>query len=428
MIRSLAVLGVVGGLVIACVTINVPAGQTPTASPTSRPPTATPTVTSAAATPSPSPAPTAPPTPTTPPTPIATQTLGTPPATGPSPSAVANYGATTPLFNDGFDDPQSGWGTGTTEGGSVAYNNGALDIHVTGDGGWEWTRRLAGSTSNAVNAESLWTRMGNGVVGLLCAASDDELWGAAEDAAGNYSFIKVGSGAATILSHGQLDSLKSAADGSSRFALDCAGTATGSFRMQLNAPGSNIGVQYVGAQGEGPANFDRIGIYAQSGADTYNVSVDSVLAFGGTGDTSMSADAVELMTHVPVLWRPNCFESVASVFLVGAKADILCQLDGGKSDWAEYTSFGTQADMDASFTNVANKWAAQETGQNCDTGPHQGTYSIEGQTAGRVLCAPSVTGTQFDWTTNDLLILSSLIDVEGSYPAMYQDWLDAGPN
>ena len=72
-------------------------------------------------------------------------------------------------------------------------------------------------------------------------------------------------------------------------------------------------------------------------ADTYNVSVDAVLAFGGTGDTSMSAEAVELMTHIPADWQPKCFESFASVFMVGVKADILCNFFGGeRSDWAEY--------------------------------------------------------------------------------------------
>jgi hypothetical protein len=38
-----------------------------------------------------------------------------------------------------------------------------------------------------------------------------------------------------------------------------------------------------------------------------------------------------------------------------------------------------------------------------------------------------VTGAQFDWTLDDQLIFSQLIDLEGSYPDMYADWLIAGP-
>ena len=340
-----------------------------------------------------------------------------------------NYGASTPLFNDSFLDPNSGWGTGTNEGGSVAYGDHALEIQVTGDGAWERTQRVTGSTSNAITAEAHWTGTGDGMVGLLCAASNDELWGATEDASGNYAFIKVGSQGATVLSQGQLDSLKSAADGFAQFGLDCAGTATGTFHMQLHAAGTNIGVEWFAAQGEGPATFDRVGIYAQSAADSYKVTVDAVLAFGGTGDTSMSAEAVELMTHIPTDWQPKCFESFASVFMVGVKADILCNFFGGeRSDWAEYLSFGSQADMDASFDYLVNKWAVAESGHNCDTGPHQGGYTVGGQPAGRILCAPSVTGTQLVWTDNGKLIMSDLIDLEGSYPDMYKDWLIAGPN
>jgi hypothetical protein len=39
-----------------------------------------------------------------------------------------------------------------------------------------------------------------------------------------------------------------------------------------------------------------------------------------------------------------------------------------------------------------------------------------------------VTGTQLVWTDNGRLIMSDLIDLEGSYPDMYKDWLIAGPN
>ena len=76
-------------------------------------------------------------------------------------------------------------------------------------------------------------------------------------------------------------------------------------------------------------------------------------------------------------------------------------------------------------------WASgqSQSGKNCDAGAHQGGYTVNGgQPAGRLLCAPSITGTRFDWTDNAKLILSSLIDLEGSYSDMYQDWLIAGPN
>ena len=429
--RSLAVLAMVGGLLIGCVTINVPGGSTPSLSPSLSPASATPTV-AATPTPTPSPSPTqaATATPSAPPTSTPTGTPGPSPTAAATPAGVENYGATTPLINDSFGDPDSGWGIGTNDGGSVTYGDHTLEIAVTGEGAWERTQRLTGATSNAVSAEAHWTTTGEGMAGLLCAANADEYWGATQDPVGNYAFIKLDDQGATVLAQGHFDELKRSADGFSQFALDCAGTATGSFRMQVHPAGTNVGVQYFGAPGEGPAAFDRIGIYAQSAADSYNISADAVIAFGGTGDTSMTPDQVELMSHVPAEWQPKCFDSVATVNYVGVKADILCNFFGGeRSDWAEYMSFRTQADMDASFNHLVEKWAVAESGKNCDAGAHQGGYTVNGgQPAGRLLCAPSITGTRFDWTDNAKLILSSLIDLEGSYPDMYQDWLIAGPN
>jgi hypothetical protein len=77
---------------------------------------------------------------------------------------------------------------------------------------------------------------------------------------------------------------------------------------------------------------------------------------------------------------------------------------------------------------MVTRWAVPESGVNCDTGAHIGTYSIGGETAGQVMCAPAITGTQFFWTDNNLLIISQLSDLEGSYADMYSDWLQAGPD
>ena len=114
--------------------------------------------------------------------------------------------------------------------------------------------------------------------------------------------------------------------------------------------------------------------------------------------------------------------------MVGAVTEIFCQLFDGRSDYAEYLSFDAQADMDASFDYLVDHWLETEPGPDCETGPYQGGYTIGSEPAGRLLCAPHITGTRMDWTYDDLLILSTLIDLEGSYADMYADWLVAGPN
>jgi hypothetical protein len=142
----------------------------------------------------------------------------------------------------------------------------------------------------------------------------------------------------------------------------------------------------------------------------------------------MSPAAVALMQHVPADWQPLCFEGIPSFADTGAQANITCQLDGGKSDFAEYTVFDTKANMDAAYQTRVDAWATDTDVQNCDSGPDEGTYSVGGQTVGRILCAPQTTGTRLDWTLDSELILSTLTDFEGSYVDMYADWLVAGPN
>ena len=88
-------------------------------------------------------------------------------------------------------------------------------------------------------------------MGLLCGDSGDVLWGGTANLAnGDYAFIKLEETGATILKEGRLDDLAIEPGEISRFALDCAGTNTGSFRMQLYPAGTNSGAHYDGAPGE----------------------------------------------------------------------------------------------------------------------------------------------------------------------------------
>jgi hypothetical protein len=198
--------------------------------------------------------------------------------------------------------------------------------------------------------------------------------------------------------------------------------------MQLSFPVIGLATTYEGASGEGPESFDRVGIYAESAEEGYSLLVDDLSAYGGTGNASMSVAATALLQHVPDDWQDVCFESPSSLFEDGADATLTCLLTGDTSDFAEYTQFDSKAHMDAAYQNRVDSWATETNAQNCDTGPDEGAYNIGGQPAGRILCAPQTTGTRLDWTHDELLILSTLTDFEGSYPDMYADWLVAGPD
>ncbi len=79
-----------------------------------------------------------------------------------------------------------------------------------------------------------------GYQGLLCANSDDELWGAVANADGLWVFIKLTSDGSSILSSNQEEGFQIAPGATTRVALDCEGTDAGGFRMQLSLPDSGI--------------------------------------------------------------------------------------------------------------------------------------------------------------------------------------------
>jgi len=286
----------------------------------------------------------------------------------------------------------------------------------------------AGTTSNVLHVEASFSPAAAGFQGLLCANKPDELWGAVANADGTFVFISLGPGGSTLLDSGQQEGFQVPDTGTTIIALDCAGTATGAFRMQLSFPTIGLATTYEGAIDEGPENFDRVGIYAESAEDGYALRVDDLSTYGGTGSTDMSPTATALLAHVPSDWRDDCFESPSSIFEEGAEATLTCLLTGDTSEFAEYTQFDTKANMDVAYQTRVDQWATDTDVQGCDTGPDEAGYNIAGQPAGRILCAPQTTGTRLDWTHDALLILSTLTDFDGSYSAMYADWLVAGPD
>jgi hypothetical protein len=124
-LRSFVAFFVAGALVIGCVSIEaVPSAAPSLPIPTSAfsippiPQTEQPTT--AAPTPTPESTPTQ--EPTSPPTdqPTLAPTDAPVPTPAASPSGVDNYGAHNPVFDDQMEDSNSGWGTGTNEGGTIA--------------------------------------------------------------------------------------------------------------------------------------------------------------------------------------------------------------------------------------------------------------------------------------------------------------------
>jgi len=437
MIRSAAFVTAVAAVLVGCVSVSNPIVTPAIPTLPGRTQAVTTPAPTAAVTPTPAPTPTAEPTaePTPEPTPEPTEEPTaeatpevTPEGPPPTPAAIEDFGATDLVFADDFSDEDSGWGVGENAGGEVAYVSGALQFDTAAAGSWMWSRRANPEPQNVVHVEADFMPTGDGYQGLLCSDSDDTLWGAVANASGIWVFIKLDSSGSTILSTNQEDGFAINPGATTRIALDCEGTAAGGFRMQLSLPDVGAATIYEGAIDEGAAQFDRAGVYGESATHPWSLRVDNLFVYGGTGETtSMSDAAAALLEHVPSEWQPDCFESVGNPFDEGIVAAVSCTLTDGRSDFVDYLQFDTLDHLNTTYQQRVDIYEVESQG-SCQTGPNETGYSIGGSDAGRILCAPSVIGTRFDWTHDDLMILTTLTDFEGSYEDLYQDWLIAGPN
>lgn len=239
-------------------------------------PVASPTV---AATTSSTTTPTFPSTTTTPaPVPSATPTQpGASPTTG-------GFGADTFLFSDDFSDTSGGWALPSyNQGTNVTYDPGeTLRLDLQGSS-------AAYSASGAIDDEA-WDVLrvqgtfrpeagdNQGYFGLMCGAATDDLVAAVISTDGRYVFLRE-QGLSTDVLDIVLAAIPAVPPGSSvLMGLECAGTATGSLRMQLSVD-STVVATYQGA--DGPAQFVHVGVFAEAISEMFLVHLDDVFAFGG---------------------------------------------------------------------------------------------------------------------------------------------------
>jgi hypothetical protein len=184
------------------------------------------------------------------------------------------------IFSDAFDDAQSGWGTGSTAGGDVQYVDSAIQFTTVAGGNWVWSYRPLQVEQNVIRTEATFVPSTTGYQGLLCGNSEDPLYGAVVSAEGRWVFVTLAGDRAQVLTTAPDVAWTVEANRPTRMVLDCAGTASGGFRMQLSLPDVNLAARYDGGQ-VGPESFDRVGIYAEASADAFTLRVDDVSAFGG---------------------------------------------------------------------------------------------------------------------------------------------------
>jgi len=437
--KSLFVL--IAALMMAgCVSVATPTAGSPTSSPTlgittMAPETAAPTASAAA---TPTQAATLPPTevPTEAPSPTAVATESAGPTT-PQPSGGFDFDPRDLLQHETFSDPASGWGVGEVTGsdggriGEISYTDDALQFDVDGDSGWMWTRRATGATNGTMRLAGQFVASTEGAFGLLCASGTDFLVGGIVTTDGGWSLINIGAEGVEELA-GEADAGLDVPVGESQLlAIECAGTATGSMRMQLWLEGTGpVGIY---ESDEGPANFDRAAVYAEAAADGFSARVEEMLVFGvADAEGEMNLGGFELLSHVPADWRSDCYQSpVPPIYGGMATVNLACFIGEPGADGAdvvEYARYPDKESMDAAYQDRIDQFGTGDGVPSCRDGSGERAYSIGDVETGRLACVSQFRGIRFDWTDDRLNILSSLVDFEGSFGATYTDWQEGGPN
>ena len=409
------------------------AGCVSTVAPTTEP-TASPTlgITTMAPTIEPTPSPTA-----APPTeaPATAEPASSPTATSPvSPPASPGTDVQV-LFSDDFSDlgglcagapagTPDCWGVGSNVAGTISYSEGTLDFEIPQSEAWMWSRRTLDESWPLIAVEGVAVPQTDGLFGAMCGTTDDAFIGGVVSTNGSWVIFRLESNTVTVLSSDPNAGLSVPVGLSTNFAIGCRGTDIGPFEIQLALAGSTVATY----QGEGFANFDRVGLYAEASSPSYMASFDNVVVYGGRPPAGgqMSPAGQALLEHVPEAWRATCQETPPSAFESGAQVGIVCELDEPGANIVEYIQFDSTPNMNTAYQQRVDNYAVDSTG-TCESGPNEAGYTIGGIPVGRLLCAPQLSGIRFDWTDERLNILTTLTDFETSYPDTYTDWLEAGP-
>lgn len=431
---ALAVVALVAG----CVSVTGPTASpgvtvAPTVAPTGAP-TAVPTATVA---PTATTAPTAEPT-------AAPTSLPTVEPTG----QPAGFDERDMLFNDDLTDPSRqcatatgtvppgcfGIGEVTSPGGhigTVAYLGGRLNFAVDNVNGWMWSRREVGGPHSTMRIAAEFIPASAGRFGLFCNWNDDELWGAVVGTDGSWVLGDIGDIGINRLAEDQNAGLDVPIGESTPMAVECSGLITGGLRLTLWL--EDTGPIAIYETDQGPDNFDRATAYAEATGTATSIDVENIIGFGsGFADDQITDAATELMTHIPEDWVDSCYQSLRPPLFFGtAEAVVTCFIgepgDDG-AEIAEYVAYLTPEAMNAAYQKRVTSFGTGDQADSCETGSGEHNYKIQSVPGGRLLCIEQFRGIRYDWTDDRLNILSSLVDFDGEYGKVWDDWQVGGPN
>lgn len=141
-----------------------------------------------------------------------------------------------------------------------------------------------------------------------------------------------------------------------------------------------------------------------------------------SGSDDVSID--QLLTHVPSGIRASCEPESPSVGVVSVSCSQSDELIVG------YTLFESIEAMDEWFDLtrlLVQANGADTAGDDCSTGPYDGTWTLGSEEAGRLLCFDADTNRAIVWSHPASLTVSRIDHSGGDKAAAWDLWLAAGP-
>ena len=324
-----------------------------------------------------------------------------------------------------MDDPSSGWGTGKIGNSTVSFNDdGQLSLDVGDAGQAIWSpRRVVGEFGMLLVAGG-YVISGDGGVGAACVTADGDLYGAEMTTTGQLIFFSIVDSATRALEIKDDLDVQVEQEVFWGFGVECTGLSTGALRLVAVVSGQGpIGIYQ---DNEGPDAFVGAGVYGEAIGGPATVDVAQVAAYGIPGSArGPSADGEELLAHVPSDWQEQCVDTPSSNVATAVMSCFL-QTEGTGAELAIFQQYPTAETMNATYQELVDAFGVEPEG-DCAQGPNETPWSVQDETLGRLQCAPQVVGIRFDWTHDELHILSSLFDLEGDYENTFALWRNAGP-
>jgi hypothetical protein len=203
------------------------------------------------------------------------------------------------------------------------------------------------------------------------------------------------------------------------------GTGTQGYAFLLRH--QNIAAKVWVSGAHDSVSADEAGAIASAAADRMLTAVGDVPAPTPHGSGEPTALG-ELGSHIPAAVSADCAEEIPEGgFDEGELARLVCTRSVDSS--IVYSLFDSTESLDGAF-DVASAVAGilgWEPAGSCEAGGYEGTWTLGGAEAGRLLCVIQLGTANITWSHPATGVLAIIRQEDGDPAAAWQLWLVAGP-